>query len=498
MDLIQKPLSEHEFQELLRCSTSPAYFINNYCKISHPKHGTIPFTLYEFQRRVIHEFLNNPFNIILKARQMGLTWLMAGYQLWMALFFYDKEIMTISMNEKVSYRVLYRVKTMYRNLPHFLKLPVVEDNKSEMRFINNSHIQSIPTSPEAGRSESLSLLCIDECAFVRWIEEIWTAASMTLATGGNAILNSTPNGIGNFYYDTWQKSVAGTAPFNPILIEWDLHPDRDDAWYQRECEKLGSKQRVAQEIDCDFIASGNLVFDSTGLRSIFEHCAETSPLKVFYDTEVDKDFPCGLYQFEESSQNEFYIMGIDPAKGGAGDYHVMHIVAYSTGEQVVEYRSKCLPEDFVKNCATWARKYNNALVAIEDQGGFGQTMLLAFKHLSYRNLYMHRDFLKTQEKSLKKRRKKSVNSSVIPGAFPMTTQTRPICIDTLAQEIKEGTDGVNGIRTASELNSFAWVKTGRAEAQTGSHDDCVMSYAICKTIRQVINPMKSFVSSITR
>ena len=110
----------------------------------------------------------------------------------------NKNIQIISIKDRVAKKVLRKIKYMYRNLPDFLKIPIVNGRAGdfgtaqELEFSNGSIITSIPTTEDAGRSEAVSLLVIDEAAIVRWASQIWASAMPTLATGGSAILNSTP------------------------------------------------------------------------------------------------------------------------------------------------------------------------------------------------------------------------------------------------------------------------------------------------------------------
>ena len=76
------PLRDLIKQEYSECLKSPAYFMKKYCKIQHPTLGTIPFHLYEFQEKTLESFKDEQFNIVLKARQMGISTLVSGYALF--------------------------------------------------------------------------------------------------------------------------------------------------------------------------------------------------------------------------------------------------------------------------------------------------------------------------------------------------------------------------------------------------------------------------------
>ena len=58
--------------EYIKCAQDPVYFLKKYCMIQHPIKGKIPFTLYPFQEETVNDFKDNRFNIILKARQLGI------------------------------------------------------------------------------------------------------------------------------------------------------------------------------------------------------------------------------------------------------------------------------------------------------------------------------------------------------------------------------------------------------------------------------------------
>jgi hypothetical protein len=251
-------------KEYVKCASDPIYFLKKYCLIQHPIKGKIPFHLYDFQEKTVEEFVQHRFNVILKARQLGISTLTAGYSLWMMTFHQDKNILVIATKQEVAKNLVTKVRVMHANLPSWLKQHCVEDNKLSLRYKNGSQIKAVSSGEDAGRSEALSLLILDEAAFIDRIDEIWASSQQTLATGGKAIVLSTPNGTGNFFHKTWSDAEIGSE-FHPIKLHWSLHPDRDQIWRDRQTELLGEKM-AAQECDCDFITSGHTVVDGPILQ----------------------------------------------------------------------------------------------------------------------------------------------------------------------------------------------------------------------------------------
>jgi len=233
-------------KEYSRCMTDPIYFMKTYCIIQHPQKGKIRFDLYDFQERTLTDLIDHRYNIILKSRQLGLSTLTAGYSLWLMTFHDDKNILVIATKQEVAKNLVTKVRVMHNELPNWLKSSCEEDNRLSLRYKNGSQIKAISTSAGAGRSEALSLLVLDEVAHISLADEIWTAAQQTLATGGACIALSTPNGLGNWFHQTWVKAEAGENNFNFIRLPWQVHPERDQAWRDQQDINLGIRM-AAQE-----------------------------------------------------------------------------------------------------------------------------------------------------------------------------------------------------------------------------------------------------------
>lgn len=210
-------LTREELSNLSRVS-SDVFFFSLFCYVIHPVRGKVRFDLYPFQKSVLYNFIAQRFNIILKFRQAGITELISMYCLWLAMYHPNKKINIISIKDTTAKKVLKKIKFMYKNLPWYLQTPIINGRAGEygsasmIEFDNGSFIESIPTSSEAGRSESLSLLVIDEAAVVRWAAQIWAAAFPTLSTGGAAIVNSCITGNTRIITDKGLIKVRNLCP----------------------------------------------------------------------------------------------------------------------------------------------------------------------------------------------------------------------------------------------------------------------------------------------
>ena len=245
--------------EILQCGKDPNYFINNYARISHPVHGLVPFKTYPYQSDLLTDFNDYRFNVILKARQLGISTITGAYIVWMMLFHRDKNILVMATKFKTASNLVKKVKAILKNLPEWLVVANISiDNRASFELSNGSQIQAASTSGDAGRSEALSLLVIDEAAHVENLNELWAGLYPTISTGGRVIALSTPNGVGNWFHKIYSGAEEGNNDFHPIKLLWDVHPDRDRAWFDKETRNMSTRE-IAQELKCNFNTSGESV-----------------------------------------------------------------------------------------------------------------------------------------------------------------------------------------------------------------------------------------------
>jgi len=297
------------------------------------------------------------------------------------LFQEDKNVLVIATKQEVAKNLVTKVREMHNYLPSWLKGNTTEDNKLSLRFSNGSQVKAVSSSGDAGRSEALSLLIIDEAAFIDKIDEIWASAQQTLATGGKAIILSTPNGTGNFFHKTWVAAEESRNKFNTIRLHWKMHPEREQDWRDEQEQLLGAKM-AAQECDCDFVSSGNTVIDGQTVQWYKE---------TYMQPPVEKRGQGGEYWvWEYPDYSKDYMVVADVARGDGSDYSSFHVIDIDNLTQVAEFKGQLTPKDFGNMLVTVATEYNEALLVIENASvGFGSIQSAIdreYKNLFYSNL----------------------------------------------------------------------------------------------------------------
>jgi len=448
-----------QIAEIIKCGKDPEYFIKTYTKIQHPIRGTIPFDTYEFQDDCVRQFQDHRLNIILKSRQLGLSTICAAYAVWMAIFQKDKNILVIATKLATAQNFIKKTAVILHNLPKWLLLPKFDQSKQQLSFNNGSQIKAIPTSDDAGRSEALSLLIIDEAAFIKDFESIWTGLAPAFSTGGRAIVLSTPNGVGGQYYSLWMGAINGSNGFNPIKIMWDQHPEHDQDWFDKETKNL-SKKKVAQEFLCDFTSSGDTFLHATELERLINEVKQ--PIERLGEKR-------DIWVWENPQVGRNYILCADVARGDAKDYSAFHIIDSKSCEVVAEYMGKIPPEKFAVLCEEWGFKYNTAFIICE-LNTFGYFVNVSLRDKGYKKLYYSKHPDGDPFSYV------PIDPSELPG-FDTQTSSRTKILSKLEELIRNNQIKVYSQRLYDQLQSFVWVGN-KPQALKDNHDDLVLSLAI--------------------
>jgi len=449
-------------REIVKAGKDPKYFINNYAKISHPIRGLVPFKTYDFQSQLLDDFNDYRFNIILKARQLGISTISAAYISWLMLFYRDKNIVVMATKFGTASNLVKKVKSIMKNLPLWIKVAdITIDNRTSFELSNGSSIKAISTSGDAGRSEALSLLVVDEAAHIEGMGDLWTGLYPTLSTGGRCIVLSTPNGVGNWFHKTYVESEAGDNDFYNTKLLWETHPDRDMEWFRKETRNM-SRRQIAQELECNFNTSGETVFTSEDIERVTENLCDPR-----YRTGVDRN----LWIWEQYQNTNSYMIAADVARGDGQDYSSFHVFKLETMELVAEYHGKITVDFFSELLFNTGKEYGNCLMVVENNS-VGFSVLEKLKDKEYPNIYYS---IKSSHEYIDSVSAQFANNAV-PG-FSTTNKTRPLIIAKLEEFVRNKLITVYSKRMLNEMTTFIW-NNGKPQAQRGYNDDLIMACAI--------------------
>lgn len=179
LDLKKERELELAWQELewRKCATDINYFISEYVYIEvetkHDARGRTQFNLWDYQQDALHDYLNNRFVVVLKARQLGFTTLAMAYAIWQCLFSNRATILLISKSQDAADKNLGMARFMYSFLPEWMKNrgPLLDgDAAKQMVFKYGdgriNRIKSFAGTKTAGAGETASLVILDEFALM--------------------------------------------------------------------------------------------------------------------------------------------------------------------------------------------------------------------------------------------------------------------------------------------------------------------------------------------
>lgn len=446
--------------EIMKCSEDALYFIKNYCMIQHPQRGSIKLEPYPYQEDCIKAFQTNSKNIVLKSRQLGLSTITSAFVTWFSVFNQDKNILIVAIDFKTAANFLKKVKYMINKLPKILQFfHIKSENKDSITLSNGSVIKAVASTENAGRSEALSMLIMDEAAFIADFDKIWTAALPTLSTGGGAIIISTPNSASGLYYDLWMAAIEKRNSFNTIKLPWNVHPEHDEKWFQQQAADLGSPKKVAQELLCDFLTSGDTFLQPETMTYLNSTIRE--PLR-YEGTKAE------IYIWKEPEPGHEYLISADVARGDSADYSGFLVLDLQTGEFVCEYMGKVFPDVFAELLMEYGEHYNNALVCPESNT-FGNHVIIELGKMGYTRL-----FYPNMKKGMMDYYRPSPDDK---AGFSNQRASRIEAMTRLEDLFRRNVISSNSKRLYKQLQSFVWIKD-KPQSQKGTNDDLVLCAAI--------------------
>ena len=496
--------TDNEIKEIVKCSASFKYFLSKYCKIKLDD-GTISnFKLRKYQKRQIKQLINNKYCIFLWSRQSGKTIGVSLYMLWRALFNPDFNIAILANKGGTSEEVMKKLKSIYFELPFFLKGGVVGWNNTTMVFDNGSRIYTGVTTLDALNGKTANLLYMDEYAFVgkggnkiEFQKEFLANALPIISSqkNGQLIMSSTPNGK-DYFYELCNSSMRGDNQFNISVVKWHEVPGRDEKWAKTQISAMGiDKFRIQYE--CSFDTTSESLLSMNTMKRLFkfkkpfnndvydEQIISEFEKYLYFDTDVDIDF-----------ENDFVMLSVDVAEGLRQDYSTIQIlrmeIDQTTGDiffrQIGVWSSNEVSiEDFASVISELFNNFNeNYTKLLVEYNTYGDTL---FVHISNNQEF------EIPLESICKFKHNNENKRLLKG-LRIDSQRKNIAVKSFKSMMDMGKLIIKEDKTIKEIENFQKNRKGRYEASIG-HDDRVtpltnFSYFIQLTDNQFTNWLDDF------
>jgi hypothetical protein len=488
--------SDQQIQEFARCAdpvTGPMYFLDNFFYIQHPVKGRMLYQPFEYQRRLIQTYHDYRFVISMMPRQTGKSTSAAGYLLWYAMFVPDSTILVAAHKYTGSQEIMQRIRYAYESVPDHIRAGAVDYNKGSLTFDNGSRIVSATTTENTGRGMSISLLYADEFAFVRptIATEFWTSISPTLATGGKAIITSTPNSDEDQFALLWKganrcvdeygnPTQVGMNGFRAFRSFWNEHPDRDETWAQQQRAALGV-ERFRREMDCEFIINDETLIAPTKLIDLEGH---------------DPVYKTGEVRwFKKPQPDRIYCVSLDPSLGTGGDPAAIQVWEANSTEQVAEWRHNRtdiptqvrILADIVRHINETVKNPQTVYYTVENNT-IGEAALISIAEYGEENIQGY--FLSEPGGSGGSGRR-------FRKGFNTTNKPKLAACAKLKNLVESGRMRIHSRNLISELKNFVASGTSYA-AKVGETDDLVMATLLIVRMLQVLQSYHSDLDSQIR
>lgn len=472
------PEQINDLRTCLDPDNGPFFFMRNFFYIQHPVQGKIKFTPFDYQIRLVKSYHYHRFNVNLMPRQSGKTTCAAGYLLWYAMFNPDVTILIAAHKYTGSQEIMQRVRYAYELCPDHIRCGVTSYNKGSIEFDNGSRIVSTTTTDNTGRGMSISLLYCDEFAFVdpNIASEFWTSISPTLATGGRAIITSTPNSDEDQFALIWTEAnkkfdeygnekEVGINGFYGFKADWNEHPDRDENWRREEMGRIG-EERFRREYGCEF-----LVFDETLINSItLAELQGKEPIERMGQ----------VRWYKKINPNATYLVSLDPSLGTGGNNAAIEVFELPSFIQVAEWHHNTTPVvqqvRILKDINTYIKSNGDPMIywSIENNT-LGEAALVTIKDIGEENipgLFLSEPIRKGHVRRFRK-------------GFNTSYKVKMTACVKLKALVESGKMTINSKPLISELKAYVASGVG-FKAKPGESDDLVSSTLLMCRMAQVL------------
>jgi hypothetical protein len=530
--------------EVKKCMRNTPYALRTYLQTyDNTVQKYVPLDLFPDQISLIEDYDNFNENIALKYRQAGVSTVTAAWASKKLVFAKKKKpekILIIANKLDTSVEMANKIRGFTEQWPSWVGVGFSAEKNSQRHFrlTNDCEVKAVATSKDALRGYTPTILIFDEAAFIEADNDFWSACMASLSTGGKVIVVSTPNGFDPIYYDIYDQALRRMNDFKISEMFWYKDPrytkdlyvvktndlvhfllNREDypkdvvidlsvenpyernheevknyilqgykpcsSWFEGMVKKLKfDRRKVAQELECNFLGSGDNVFDSELLQKILKNQIREPSAKLMGGA---------LWIFKEPENNHKYVMGVDVSRGDSEDFSCIQIIDFDEKEQVLEYVGKVPPDVIAEIAFKWGSMYN-AYCVIDITGGMGVSTARKMQEMSYpAGLYIDNVDTTNKWKWDPKMNEK------IPG---INFNSKRVQIISSFEEAMRYDFKVYSNRLYNEMNTFIYIN-GRPDHQKGHHDDCIMSISMAmyvaeksfQSLQKVVNHTKAMINS---
>ena len=509
---------EQVMLEYVKCMRDTPYALRTYLQTyDNTVSKYVPLGLFPDQVSLLEDYETHNENIALKYRQAGVSTVTAAWaskKLAFAKKTKPEKILIIANKLDTSQEMANKIRAFVGQWPSWVGIDFAPEKNSQKHYkLNNGcEVKAVATSKDALRGFTPTILIFDEAAFIEADNDFWAACMASLSTGGKVIVISTPNGYDPIYYEIYDQALRNMNDFKISEMYWFRDPrytkdlylvktkdiihyllnkeeySKDDiiswenikfsdrnydelsniisqgykpssTWFEGMVKKLKyDKRKVSQELECNFLGSGDNVFDSNLLQKIRENYIKDPQNKMMGNA---------LWIWKEPVVGHKYVMGVDVSRGDSEDFSSFQIIDFDEREQVAEYVGKLPPDTMAEICYKWANMYS-CFIVIDITGGMGVSTARKLQEMGYKNLYVDgvdvANKWKYDPKSMEK----------IPG---INFNNKRVQIIASFEEVMRHDFRIYSTRLFNEMNTFVYI-SGRPDHQKGHHDDLIMSISM--------------------
>ena len=530
--------------EVTKCMRNTPYALRTYLQTyDNTVSKYVPLDLFPDQVSLIEDYDNHNENIALKYRQAGVSTVTAAWaskKLVFAKKQKPEKILIIANKLDTSVEMANKIRSFTEQWPAWVGVGFSPDKNAQRHFklTNDCEVKAVATSKDALRGYTPTILIFDEAAFIEADGDFWSACMASLSTGGKVIVVSTPNGYDAIYYEIYDQALRNMNDFKISEMYWHRDPrytkdlymvktndlvhfllNREDypkdivvdlsienpyerdhsivtsyieqgykpcsAWFEGMVKKLKfDRRKVAQELECNFLGSGDNVFDSELMQNISKNQLREPIAKMMGGS---------LWIFKEPENGHKYVMGVDVSRGDSEDFSCIQIIDFDTREQVLEYVGKVPPDITAEIAYKWGSMYN-AYCVVDLTGGMGVATARKMQELGYQG-GMYVDNVDTSNKW---KYDPKLNEK-IPG---INFNNKRVQIIASLEEAVRHDFKIYSHRLYNEMNTFIYVN-GRPDHQKNHHDDCIMGISMAiyvaeksfQSLTKVVNHTKAMLNS---